>query len=244
VHDGLPDANTGEPWPGLSSRIVIVGGVAASYAEAVRAAAVLAVSRTSAIAPVLRTAASPFALCDYFGAAAPYMEQARRAPKTGRAGAAGRHVTKTAFLRAISEALQGAREAETLAAMAAFAADERYATAMARDAVELRERARTAGVRSSLRAAVGRAVAACAAQRGLFECDSDTACGTGACQFTAPPYRGVTAVAGPGRFTRPANHVHAGQTFTEASAASQLTVPGAAVPVWDSDAVATGIQAA
>ena len=240
MHDDTLISNITAPWPGLSGRLVTVGGVTVTCADVIRAGEILILSRTSAIAPVLRAAGSPLASCDYFAVAAPYTGQARRAPKTGRAGAAGRHVTKNAFLMALGVVLRAARDAETREAMAAFAADERYATAMAQDAVDVREQAYASGMRSALRAAVSRAVADCSARAGEFRCAAATACGTGACRFAAPPYAAVTAPAGPGRYIRPANHVHAGELFSEASAAAEMTAPGrrARVEVWDSDAVA------
>jgi hypothetical protein len=236
-------SNITGPWPALAVRAVRVGGVSVAYAEAAEAVEILQVSRTSAIAPVLRAAGSALAGCDYFAAAGPFMAEARRAPKTGRAGAAGRHVTKCAFITAISLALSLAREAELAEAFAAFAADERYAVAMAREATGVRERAHAAGVRSAVRAAVARAVESCGAAAGEFTCSERTACGTGACRFASPAYRGVTAVAGPGKFTRPANHDRAGDGFTDAGAAAELAVPGtwrAGVQVHDTDGLAPG----
>lgn len=229
------------PWPALASRPVRVGGLSVPYAEALRAAEILLASRTSAIAPVLRAAGCPLAACDYFAAAAPYLEEARRAPKTGRAGAAGRHVTKNAFIEAVTLALALAREQELAAALAAFAADERYATAIARDATAARERAYLAGVRSSVRAAVARAVAACGAAAGAFTCTAETACGTGACRFASPACAAVTVPAAAGKFTRPANHTDAGRGFTEAGAAAEVAAAGgyrAGVQVWDADGLA------
>jgi hypothetical protein len=247
VHDPLAFSNLREPWPSLAARRVTIGGQVASYADALAAAEVLQASRTSAIAPVLKSARSPLAGCDYFGAAAPYVEAARLAPKTGRRGAAGRHVTKRAFLQAVALALAVAREQEVIAALEAFSADERYATAIAGEAVSVREHAYAAGVRSSLRSAVARAVAACGARAGQFSCTAETACGTGACRFAAPPYRELTSPAGPGRFTRPANHVRAGQSFAEAQAVAELAAGGgyrAGVQVWDADGLAAGDRAA
>ena len=229
------------PWPALAARQVIIGGQPVPYAEALRAAEVLSASRTSAIEPVLRAAGCALARCDYFAAAAPYLEEARRAPKTGRSGAAGRHVTKNAFIESVTLALALAREQELAAAMAAFAADERYATAIAREAVAARERAYLAGVRSSVRAAVARAVAACGAAAGQFTCDAATACGTGACRFASPACQGATVAAAAGKFTRPANHTEAGRGFTEAGAAAELAAAGgyrAGVQVWDADGLA------
>lgn len=236
-------SNLGAPWPSLAARAVTVGGVRVPFAEALRAAEILRDSRTSAIAPVLRAAGSPLAGCDYFAAAAPYLAAARAAPKTGRAGAAGRHVTKNAFLEAVALALTIAREEDLAGALEAFTSDERYAVAIARAATDARERAYAAGVRSAVRSAVTRAVAACGAVAGQFTCTAATACGTGACRFAVPAYRPATAVAAPGRFTRPANHVAAGQPFTDAGAAAELAArgePARGVQVWDADALAAG----
>jgi hypothetical protein len=193
-----------------------------TYAEAVRAAAVLAASRTSAIAPVLRAAGSPLASCDYFAAAAPYLEVARAVPKTGRCGAAGRHVTKHAFLLAVFAGLDAARDAGLAGWQAALAADERYAASIARDAVVLRQRAHAAGIRSSVRAAVVRAVASCNAAQGQFTCTEQAACGTGACRFAQAAYSEISAAAGPGRIIRPRNHAQAGRGFSEAATAAEL----------------------
>ena len=209
-------------WPALGARPVTLGGTAVPFSEAVRTAAVLAVSRTSAIAPVLRSMRSGLDGCDYFSAAGPYLAAARSAPLTGRSGAAGRHVTKNAFLAAIAAQLEAAYSAELGAAVSALAGDERYAAAIAREAVTLRERAHAAGIRSTVRAAVSRAVAACAARAAEFTCSAVTACGTGACRFAQGPYRTITTPAGPGRIARPANHVAAGTGFSEAQAAAEL----------------------
>lgn len=240
---GLLFSNLGAPWPSLASRGVTVGGTRVPFAEALRAAEILRDSRTSAIAPVLRAAGSPLAGCDYFAAAAPYLAAARAAPKTGRAGAAGRHVTKNAFLEAVAVACALAREEDLAGGLEAFTSDERYAVAIARAAVDARERAYVAGVRSAVRSAVTRAVAACGATAGQFTCSAVTACGTGSCRFAVPAYRAAAAPAAPGRFTRPANHTHAGRGFTEAGAAAELAAGGSCsrgVQVWDADALAAG----
>jgi hypothetical protein len=233
-------ANTGPVWPALAERPVAVGGVVVAYADAEAAVGILAASRTSAIMPVLRAAGNPLAACDYFGVAAPYAEWARYAPKTGRAGAAGRHVTKVAFILAVERVLDQARRDEVAAGLAAFGRDERYAAAMAREAVTVRERARAAGVRASVRTAVTRALAACGEAAGEFTCSEAAACGTGACRFASPAYRGATAPAGPGKFTRPANHVRAGASFTESAQAAEALAAGgraSAVAFFDDDAV-------
>jgi hypothetical protein len=247
LHHRAVISNLGAPWPSLLARHVVLGGVSAAFAEAARAAEILVMSRTSAIMPVLRAARSPFASCDYFAAAEPYMTIARREPKTGRAGAAGRHLTKNAFLMAVDDALERARQEELSAALAAFAADERYAVAIAREAVGVRERARAAGVRAAARAAAARAVSACGDHPGEFTCAERSACGSGGCRFAAPAYRIAAAPAGPGRFTRPPNHVRAGSTFSESASAAQVLAVGgyaSGVAVYDADAVATGGWAA
>jgi len=240
-------SNLGLPWPALAARIVVIGGVTVTFGEAVTAARILMASRTSAIQPVLRTAGNPLAGCDYFGVAAPYLEAARLAPKTGRAGAAGRHVTKNAFLEALTLTLTIVRETELTGALEAFGTDERYAVAMARDAVTLRERAYLSGIKSSVRSAVTRAVTACSALAGQFTCTEVTACGTGACRFASPAHRGVTIAAEAGRFLRPANHVLAGAPFSDAGAAGQLAAAGSAlagIQVYDSDRLQAGDRAA
>jgi hypothetical protein len=223
-------------WPALAARQVEVGGVRVTCAQAAAAAEILIASRTSAIAPVLRAAGHPLACCDYFAAARPHLARARAQPKTGRAGAAGRHVTKWAFLAAVSAALSAARERELDSWRSALATDERYAAAIARDAVALRQRAHAAGIRSALRAAVARAVSACSAAAGQFTCTEASACGTGQCRLAQPAYRGISVPAGPGRITRPGNHEQAGTGFSEAEAAAELAaaVPWrAGVPVSD-----------
>lgn len=222
VRHGAAAHNIAAAWPSLAARLVEIGGVRLSYAEAVKATAVLAGSRTSAIAPVLRAAGSPLAGCDYFAVAAPHLAAARQLPKTGRIGAAGRHVTKIAFLEAAGQVLARARAAELASWNAALATDERYAAAIARDAVTLRQRAHLAGIRSSVRSAVSRAVAACNARRGEFSCSEDTACGTGACRFAALAYASLDAPAPPGKVIRPFNHASRGAGFSGDAAADQL----------------------
>jgi hypothetical protein len=228
-------------WPGLAARPAEVGGITVTCAQAAEAAELLEASRTSAIAPVLRAAGSPLAGCDYFAAAAPYLAQARELPKTGRVGAAGRHVTKHAFLMAITAQLAAACASELAGWRSALAADERYASAMARDAVSVRQRAHAASIRSSVRSAVSRAITACGRAEGEFTCTEQTACGTGSCRFAQPPYWGLTVPAGPGRLTRPANHAQAGLGFSETEAAAQMveqTPWRAGVPVADCRKVA------
>lgn len=128
-------------WPGLAARYVTIGGVTCTVEAARQAAAIMAASRTSAIAPVLGKAGNPLAACDYFGASAPYLFQMKRLAKTGRAGAAGRHVTKLAFTEAIKAAIDGARRADVASVLHAFASDERYAAAIASDATRRAQKA-------------------------------------------------------------------------------------------------------
>ena len=173
-------------------------------------------------APVLRAAGSPLADCDYFAVAAPHLAAARRLPKTGRIGAAGRHVTKIAFLAAVEQVLARALEAELASWASALATDERYAAAIARDAVTIRQRAHAAGIRSAVRSAVARAVSACNARRGEFTCSESSACGTGSCRFAAAPYAALDAPAPPGRVIRPWNHASSGEGFSADAAADQL----------------------
>jgi hypothetical protein len=225
-------------WPDLAGRVVIIGGLKVTYAEAEDAVAALAISRTSAIAPVLAAAGNPLAWCDYKDAAAPHMAMARALPKTGRAGAAGRHVTKTAFCVTIAGVLEAARAAALGEALDAFAADERYAAEMAREAVAVRERAHVTGIRSRIRIAAENAIAACNAHS--VTCALEVACGTGKCRFASPEFRAVTVPAGPGRLSRPVSHVRPGTGFSLTAAtaqAVQLNPWKPAVYVSDSDSV-------
>jgi hypothetical protein len=90
-------------------------------------------------------------------------------------------------------------------------------------------------------------VSECGLLAGRFSCSEATACGTGACRLAGPPCRAVTAAAAPGRLIRPANHVRAGEGFTDAGAAAELAAAGSyrsGVQVWDADALAAGDRAA
>lgn len=229
-------------WPPVARSVVLVGGVTVSYADAESAAATLALSRTSAIAPVLRAAGNPLASCDYFGAAAPYLKAARAAPKTGRAGAAGRHVTKNAFCEAITAALARARRAYDAVALAAFASDERYAASIAADAVDLKRREHASTVRRAAEGEIARAIAACALTGG--PCGLDTPCGTGKCAFAPDWLSEVRVPATPGgRLHRPPSHIDAGSAFSAAGAISEAVADACSrfrpqVTVRDADAAA------
>jgi hypothetical protein len=225
-------------WPHLAASPVSIGGITVTCAQAVFAAGVLAGSRTSAIAPVLKGAASPLAACDYFAAAAPYLAAARSAPRTGRSGAAGRHVTKNAFTAAIADALESVIRAELLGGVRALGTDERYAVAIATEAVAVRERAHAAGVRAAVRTAALNAVAQCQAACGTFSCASASACGTGSCRFAPAVFAAISVPAREGRIARPANHVGRGTGFSEATAAAAAAAAllyRVGVPVSDSE---------
>jgi hypothetical protein len=194
--------------------LVTVGGVTVTCGQAAAAMEVLAGSRTSAIAPVLRAARSPLASCDYFTAAAPYLAWARSRPKTGRAGAAGRHVTKEAFCRAVRRAMDDAASARVASAMRCMRADERYAAQIAADAVEVRRRNHAASVRSAVEAEVAHAVAQCALSG--QPCALESACGTGTCRFAPAWLASYDIPAGPGKARRPLPHMEAGAVFSAA----------------------------
>lgn len=199
---------------------VSVGGVTVTCRQAAAAVEVLAGSRTSAIAPVLRAAGNPLASCDYFTAAAPYLAWARTAPKTGRAGAAGRHVTKEAFCRAVRCALEDARSARLASAMRCMRADERYAAQIASDAVEVRKRDHAAAVKKAVEAEVSHAVAQCALTGAA--CALESACGTGSCAF-APSWLAPYGIpAAPGKSRRPSAHEQAGAGFSAAPVVSAV----------------------
>lgn len=200
-------------WPGLASRPVQVGGVRCTYEDAVAASQLLAASRTSAIAPVLAAAGNPLAACDYFAVSSPFMDMARELPKTGKSGAAGRHVTKTAFLAALAQVLGYAEAAELGKAMEAFGTDERYAAAMAAEAVAIRERAHLAAIRAQVRQAVETAVTQCEVS-GRYGCALEGACGTGSCMFADPLLKPYDIPAPAGRTARPRGHVSAGEGFS------------------------------
>jgi hypothetical protein len=226
-------------WPDLAVRPVSIGGVTVSYAQAEAVASLLAASRTSAIAPVLAHAGSPLAGCDYRGAAAPHLAAARTAPKTGKSGAAGRHVTKNAFLATVSGVLEAARAAAVGEALDAFAADERYMAEVAREAVAVRERAHVTAIRSRARLAADRAAGQCNATPGLC-CNLATACGTGLCRFADPEFAAVTASAGPGRIPRPSRHSRPGTGFSISAAVAETAAAHPwtpAVYVTDSEVV-------
>lgn len=139
-----------------------------------------------------------------------------------RRGAAGRPSAKTAFCAALAAVVDAARREFLGSALAAFRADERYAAAMASDAMTARRRAHANAAREQIRLAADRAVRECRAHDGQFSCDTPAACGTGGCRFADPRFRDLDVPAPPGRRQRPANHITSktagGGTFSEAAA--------------------------
>jgi hypothetical protein len=123
-------------WPQLGSREITVGGVRVSCAEALRACDVLAASGACAIPSVLSAAGSPLADCDYRAVYRPGLDKARRALEaTGRPGGAGRHLAKHAFALAVRREVAGAAHEALEDVLREFTRDERYAVAIASDAV-------------------------------------------------------------------------------------------------------------
>jgi hypothetical protein len=117
---------------------VEVGGVAVTCAEALRACEVLRASGGTAIQSVLAAAGSPLASCDYHAVYRPGLAAARRALEaTGRPGGAGRRLARYAFERAVRQQVASMACRALRGALAAFSSDERYAVAVAGDAVAL-----------------------------------------------------------------------------------------------------------
>jgi hypothetical protein len=204
-------------WPGLASTRVLVGGVTCTVTEACTAAEVLQSSKSSAIRSLLTAAGNPLGTCDYWAAAGPYLAAARSAiPATHRRGCAGRHVAKTAFCDALCTAVEQARKSFWAAAMSAFSADERYAAAIAEEAVSVRRRRHARVARDQLRQAADAAMAMCRAAAGEFSCANPAACGTGSCRFADARFTTLTMPAPSGRRARPVNHT--GGTYSESVA--------------------------
>lgn len=208
-------------WPGLATAAISVGGVTCTVSDACTAAAVLASSRSSAIRSLLTAAGNPLAGCDYWAVARPYLAAARSVlSPTHQRGCAGRHVAKTAFCEALCAAVEQARAAFWRSAMAAFSRDERYAAAIAEEAVSVLRRKHARTAREQLRQAADAAMVMCRAAAGDFACANAAACGTGSCRFADPRFTSLTVPAPSGRRARPANHASSGGhgTFSEAAA--------------------------
>lgn len=140
-------------WPSLPGRPVTIGGVTVIAADAAAALRVLQAAGGIMVRQALAAAGNPLASCDYHAAALPYMTEPYLAAcsadgEWGR-GAAGRPVTRLAFMAALRAALRAAEQAEPARAFAAdlaaadraFSSDSGYAEAMAKAAVALRARA-------------------------------------------------------------------------------------------------------
>ena len=186
-----------------------VGGITVTGTQAAEALHVLRKSRGMMVRQPLTRAMHPLSRCDYHRVAGPYKERVCL-PKAGR-GAAGRHLTKTAFCLAlediIAQAAQGAQFSDLLAEAAlAFATDHSYGVAMAKAAVLALEQRHRSDLRASLTEASRAAVAQCAARDGKFSCSWQGACGTGECRFARGIFRSITGTSESGRTPRPANH--------------------------------------
>lgn len=229
-----PQDDCQEPirWPGLAGRLVEIGGVAVTYAQAAAARDTLRLAGGIMVRQVLRAAGNPLQHCDYHAAAAASGRAAFASslPPSGRRGAAGRPVTKAAFLAALEEALRQAetREparhfaAELAGARAAFGSDAGYAAEMAAAAVAARQAAHVTRLRTLAATAVREALAACEARSGEFSCAASSACGTGDCRLASGVMTSLRVPAGPGRLPRPGNHAHAGRGFGAGPALAAL----------------------
>lgn len=219
---------------------VVIGGITVSCGEASAALVVLRNSPGMMVRQPLARHGSPLATCDYHAAAASYLD--RSMAGTGKRGAAGRPLTKTAFLAALSEACDAAMLAERLEqqarerlaalapgaveeALAAFRTDHSYAALMADAAVAIMRRRHEAGLRAMVRDASAGAVATCSRLGGTFQCAATAPCGTGDCRLA----RGVLAGLSPSRprqrgavLSRPGNHVSAGAPFSPESVLEDL----------------------
>lgn len=129
-------------WPLVAQSPVDIGGITVSCSTALAACEILRTSQASAIASVLRAAGSPLADCDYHAVYRPGLAAARAelAPAPGMRGPRGRHLAKRAFEHAVR-----GKVAETACRLLediiqSFRADERYASAIASDAVAMLSR--------------------------------------------------------------------------------------------------------
>ncbi len=211
---------------------MVLGGVPVTCDEALEALAVLGSNKATAIRAVLAAAGSPLKDCDYWAVARPHLDCARAAlpPAEGHSVSGRRvhrHLAKDAFARSVRAAVTAASAeaaaAGVRAAVAAMREDERYAAAMAADAVDHHRREHDAAARTRVRAAVEQAVAVCSARPvTMARCQLSAACGTGQCPFAPEELRGCPAPAASGRTPRPPVHVRAGHGFSETQAAAWL----------------------
>lgn len=202
---------------------VTVGGVQVTTTQTGLALDILKSSKGMMVRQPLQRAGNPLALCDYHAAAAPYRDRVAL-PMQGR-GAAGRHLTKSAFILALEDVIASAAAGEPFSALladtaTAFALDASYSVSIARAAVGILEARHKTELRQRLMSASQAAVRQCDSAAGQFTCSLATACGTGACRFAAAGLGFIGTPASEGRATRPLNH--RGGTFDPASALSEL----------------------
>jgi len=127
---------TVQKWPLLGESVIALGGVRVTCAQALEAVEILSSSGTCAIRSVLAARGNPLAHCDYHAVYRPGLEAARaQLQPTGRPGGAGRHLAKHAFALAVRREVAAAACRELRRALREISSDERYATAIARDAV-------------------------------------------------------------------------------------------------------------
>lgn len=208
---------------------VAIGGLTVGYLTAVRALHCLAAHPGLMIRQPLLAIGNPVAQCDYHAEAAAFRSRYLSEPVSGR-GAAGRHLTKSAFLDALEAAIDDARcraatlwlNADVAAAQEALARDFSLSAVIAAQAVSIWRKRHQQQLRSRVRQAVRQAVSMCEARRGQFECDWQGACGTGGCRFARGMLTRVLAPAGEGRVPRPANHVACGTGYSLTAAEQAL----------------------
>jgi hypothetical protein len=231
-------------FPGLAGRIVVIGTVSATYQQVSQALDCLRSSRGLMVRQPLARIGSPLAECDYHAVAAPHLHSFADFRHSGR-GAAGRHLTKTAFCIALDSHLGEMRAAEpglyftssVADALQAFASDHAYAASIAGAAVTYRRKRYQTGLRQQLRQASHQAVSACEARSGEIQCQALTPCGTGTCLFATGILRQITAESLTGRTKRPSNHCQpGGYSPDDALGALEALVPfSVGYPVSDGD---------
>jgi hypothetical protein len=176
---------------------------------------------------------SPLAQCDYHSAAAPWRSRYLSVPVQGR-GAAGRHLTKSAFMDCLASMLEKAsleelrqRQSFLIGGMrSAMARDYALPAAIASAASSLWRRDYQQRLRAQLRSAARQATAACEAKRGQYACALEGACGTGSCRFARGVMAAITVPAGEGRVPRPGNHQDPhGYSLAQALAALEAAQP-------------------
>jgi hypothetical protein len=238
--------------------VVIIGGVAVTVQQAEEALEILRASPGMMVRQPLARSGHPLAICDYHAAAAPYRLRPGDVPPAGR-GAAGRHLTKPAFIVSVESVLAAERDRlrrsseleravaalavpvpreQVEAALAAFTEDHSYAAMMASAAVAVLRKKHVAVLRTTLRSAAREAVTACERLGGSFRCAAAAPCGTGDCRLASGLLTGLAVPeddSGQRSLTlaRPGNHVAAGSRFSPDRMLSPLLErrPWTAVPL-------------